>query len=341
MMEEVKKKNKSKKTEVKKATTKKTPATKKSDAKKKIEVKKVAKKTTTKKNEIKEQAAKKVQNKKSSTSKEKNIAPKKLEQKITKTTKEPVKEEKKINDKVISKKEVINETELNKEKNLEKTLIFDGTQTKNLREVVDKLEEENIVLKDKVIKRSKAKKVICISLVILILSAITITTAYCVNVELELRRNSQTLNSNIYEKVADNIKEGNIKKEESNNNGELTAADVIEEKKYSNITTISLATFEEKIMAKEDMGILISSSTCYYCITYEPTVNESLANIEKNIYRLDVTRMSKEEKTRLRTYYSFTKTPTLFYIKDGIVTTDLVGKQENEKLDNWVKENFK
>ena len=42
---------------------------------------------------------------------------------------------------------------------LERTLIFDGRENQNLAEVVQKLEEENVVLEDKIIKRSKGKKI--------------------------------------------------------------------------------------------------------------------------------------------------------------------------------------
>lgn len=311
------------KKEKKKTTTTKTTTTKKS-SQTKTTPKKTATKTTTTKSSSKKPTTKKVAAKTTTKTVTKS-APKK---KVTKTS---------STSKV--KKPVVKLTE---EELLEKTIIFDGRQNQNLAEVVEKLEEKNIVLEDKVIKRSKGKKIAIIVLTVLIFAIIIATTAYVVKHELSkgpIDNKAETLNSNIYKKVVENYKTiGAINKENSKNNDESKVS--IEDIEYDNISTITLKEFEEKILDKEDMTILISSTTCYPCITFEPTISEVYSKLNKTIYRINITAMSKEEKERFRTYYKFTLTPTIFTIKDGYVKSEITGNKTSEELTNWVNQNI-
>ncbi len=230
--------------------------------------------------------------------------------------------------------------EVSKEEQLEKTLIFDGRQNQNLVEVVEKLEEKNVVLEDKVIKRSKVKKVIIIILTILIFGIIAATTYYAINAEIIRSESNQTLNSNIYKKVARNYKTiSEINKQEKKDKESETAADTIEEIEYSNIETISLADFERKILEKENMTVLIASSTCYPCLTFEPVINEVYQEKEATIYRINISMLSETEVTRFRTYYAFKVTPTIFTIKDGIATSESTGVLSKEELISWIDKN--
>lgn len=215
-----------------------------------------------------------------------------------------------------------------KEDKLEKTLIFDGTRNKNLNDVVDKLEEDNIVLDDKIIKRSPAKKCAIIVLVIAILAIIVATTVYVVDYTINETSPRQTLNSNIYKNVSKTIKRKG-KLSSNSNSG-------IEETEYSNIKTISLKELEDKLVNKENMSVLVASTNCYHCITFEPLLNEVFSENNKTIYRLNVINLSNEEMNRFRTYYSFTKTPTLFKVEDGYVTAELIGTATKEELTKWI-----
>ena len=225
---------------------------------------------------------------------------------------------------------------VNKEENLEKTLIFDGTQNKNLEEVVDKLEEDNVVLKDKVIKRSKVKKVVIIILIIAILSIIIGTSAYVVNERNKEKENNQTINSNIYNKVSKNLEKGD--NQEESENVTVDSDDSESAIKYENIKTISLNEFEDKVVDKEDMIILVSKGTCYACLSYEPIVDEVFKDNKKIIYRIDVSSLNDEETERFRSYYAFLGTPSIFRIKDGIVSSEIIKTKSKEDLDEWVKE---
>ncbi len=275
----------------KKTTTSVTKASTKATPKKSTATKKTTKKTTTPKKVVKKTPPKKI-----TTPKEEKLEGKK-------TTSE----------------------------SLEKTIIFDGNQSKNILEVVDKLEEENVCLDDKVIKRSKIKKYIIIILTILIFVVIGSTIGYIVNTHIKEKENNQTLNSNIYKKVNANYK--TINDIEENKGSSLT------EDEYENIEDITLAEFEKKNYNKENMTIFVSSTTCYHSITFESVIDKVYGSLDKKIYRINITSLTDEEIERFRTYYAFKVTPTIFTIKDGIVTSEVTGTMTEEELTTWAKEN--
>ena len=273
--------------------------------------------------------------KKSSTNNKSKQVPKKVVNKPKQQAKQQAKQQPKQQPKPQQVKEIT------KEEQLEKTLIFDGRQNKNLLEVVEKLEEKNVVLEDKVIKRSNVKKIIIIILTILIFSIIAVTTWYVVKDEMQRTEDNQTLNSNIYKKVAKKYKTiSDINKQEKKDNKDKeTAADTIKEIEYSNIETIGLAEFERKILEKENMTILIASSTCYPCLKFEPTIDEVYKERNAKIYRINISLLSEEEVNRFRTYYAFKVTPTIFTIKEGIATAESTGNLSKEELINWLDKN--
>jgi predicted bacteriocin transport accessory protein len=302
---------KKKKTTAKKTTqTKKTQTAKKSNNTKKVTTKK---KTNS--------AAKKPAAKKA-TSAKKQQAKKQVAKKTV--AKQPVKKQE------VKKPEV---KESKKEEALEKTIIFDGRQNKNLAEVVEKLEEKNVVLDDKVVKRSKGKKIAIILLSILMVAVVIADIIFVINYYKQEKINSQTTTSNIYDKAKKNYKDIddiNVEEKKTTDEGEEI---------YPNIKTITVKEFEEKAFKKENMVVMVSSSTCYHCITFEPTVDKVFKSAKKTIYRIDVASTNQEEIDRFRTYYAFTVTPTIFSVKDGVVVADSTGSIDEESLTKWVNEN--
>ena len=330
----------------KNTTTKKTNNAKKTTTTKKVNTqnnkKKPVKKTTQGAKQQPKKQVKKVTPKKNET---KKVAPKKVEEtkikKVTLTasassisnpdpepTPVPV---------VTEEIEKIIEIEVDNDEGeslLERTLIFDGRENQNLAEVVQKLEEENVVLEDKIIKRSKGKKIAVMVLTILIFVVIIATAIYVIHSEISRVTNNQTLNSNIYEKVAQKYSNINDIDTEKKTDSSLTNED------YKNIEDITLGQFEKKILEKEDMIVLVSSTTCYYCIDYEPIIDEVFKELDKKIYRINIIALDKEEETRFRTYYAYKKAPTIFTIKNGIVKNDLVGKKDKKDLIDWLNHNM-
>ena len=194
-----------------------------------------------------------------------------VEKEVTPVIEEPV-----VTEEI--EKVIEEEVDTEEESILEKTLIFDGRENQNLAEVVEKLEETNVVLEDKIIKRSKARRIIVNILALLILVTIVGTIIYVVRAEKIEETNSQTLNSNIFDKVSKNYNDVKDIDTEKKTENELTKED------YDNIESITLGEFEKKILEKEDMYVLIASTTCYYSIEYESIVDEVFKEIDRFFY---------------------------------------------------------
>ena len=266
----------------------------------------------------------------------KKVSPKKVEKSKIEKAELEVKEEK---EQLIVTEEIekVIEVEVDtteEESILEKTLIFDGRENQNLAEVVQKLEEENVVLEDKVIKRSKGRKIAVMILSALIAITIISTIIFVIYSENERIKNSQTLNSNIFDKVSNKYDSADDIDTEKKTENEL------DKENYENIESITLGEFERKILKKEDMVVIVTSTTCLFCVEYEPIVDEVFRELDKKIYRINITTLSDKEIDRFRTYYAFKKTPTIFTIKNGIVKKDLVGKKTKNELTNWLKQNL-
>ena len=214
---------------------------------------------------------------------------------------------------------------------LEKTIIFDGRQNKNLKEVVEKLEKDSVTVENRTIKRSKGKALAIFVIGCLMLFIAGATTLYVINEKAKDDENKQTVNSNVFKKVNRNLKDDEKK-------NEITTTEV-DEKVYDKIENITLKDFEEKALAKEDMFILVASNTCYHCATFEPILNEVLIEKESKIYRIDIAKLTNTEVERFRTYFAFTVTPTIFVVKDGIVKAEHSGSMSKEDLVEWMNRN--
>ncbi len=313
-----------------------TKNTKKNTVAKKTKTKVTPKKVETKKTSASSESKAKTSTKssKESTKTKTAAASKKAPAKATTTTKKaPTKSTTaKTTNKSPSKTSTTKKTSTSateKTQALEHTIIFDGIENKNIADVVNKLEEETVTVEDKVIKRSKVRKLIIILLYIIIIVIILATTAYVINNQIGDKKPKETINSNINGKVKSTYKsESHIKDEHK-----------AEKSPYSNIENISLGAFEQKAYQKEDVHILVASSTCYYCALFEETVNEAYKDSKQKIYRIDIHKLTSAEIETFRNYYAFTDTPTIFAIKDGVVTSELVGTTTKEELMKWIKDN--
>jgi len=284
------------------------------------------KKTTTKS----KQTTRSKNNPKKVNTKTKSIASKKTKSNVTKKTttkKAPVK---KVAPKKAVKKEV-SKVEVSNEEKLEKTYVFDGLEDKNIKEVVNELEKEKVVLDDVVIERHKSNKNIIYILIVLIIVTIGLCTSFVVN-EIKEEKAAKANANNIFDKVNANVNSGDRKE-----SSELTEVD---EKKYDNIKTISLKEFEDKVLNKEDMNIIVASSTCIHCLTYEPVVDEVLGELGKKIYRINIYAMTQDDVDTFRMYYEFSGTPIIFTVKDGFIKNELKGTKNKEDFKKWAEENL-
>lgn len=334
MAEEKKKKTTTKENKTKNSPVTKKGTTKNNKKKTNNNTQTTKKKVTTNKQTKKVEPKKEVKKFENLEKVDKHEVEKKVETKAAKKAEPKVEKEQieKVEEPIVTEEKII-EIET-KEDNLEKTLIFDGRENQNLAEVVKKLEAENVILEDKVIKRSKGKKIAVMILTALIFITIIGTAIYVIHSEIEREINSQTLDSNIFDKVSNQYSSVDEIDTEKKTDSDLDKED------YENIESITLGEFEKKILKKEDMIVIVTSTTCLYSIEYEPIVDEVFKSLDKKIYRINITSLTTEETERFRTYYAFTTTPTIFTIKNGIAKKELVGQMTKEELEDWLKENM-
>lgn len=323
---------------LKKINEEKTDTTKKSSKVKKDS--KVSSKITEKTSAKEKKKTKKDENKTLEKETPKKVQSQKESKKVENENINEIKEEKTI----LDEPSIDTETQdyLSRTMRLERTMIFDGTQSKNLEEVVEKLSEDNVVLRDKVIKRNPFNR----NMIIILIVAMIIVFVSCTGYIIYFTQNTQkeevstpTFNSDNYnktEKIENQSSNGNSTESDSSTSSTDTA---FEEINYSNIQTITIDELEQKINNKDNFITIISSQTCYYCITFEPIANEVFKEKNKILYRLNITNMTQDETNRLREYYPFTSTPTILAIKEGAVSTLLEGLQDENSFSTWVDNN--
>ena len=225
--------------------------------------------------------------------------------------------------------------EVTKEEKLERTMIFDGTQKKNLEEVVNKIGEDKVVLKDKVIKRRPINRYIIYVLSVLILVTLV---GSIIAINKESKKNNKNTEPDSFERL-------NAADYQRNDGSEIrnTARDTIKDEdvdiKYSNLKTITIDEFSVKVAEGEKMLVMISSETCSFSILAENDYNRVLSEEKRLMYRLDITAMTDEENARLRNYYPYTATPTVIAVKDGEIVSEVEGTQTEAEFRNWVRSN--
>lgn len=296
------------------------------EEKKKVTKKTTASKTSNKKNTTKSTTKKQTTTKKTTSTKTtKKTTTKKTPVKEIKQTKKIEKEKQEVVELEQVIEPVIEKEETTEEiVNLDKTLIIDGEENENLKEVVNNLEKDRILTKDKVIIRSKARKQIILILLIAIIVSILFATIFIIKEEVV---NKQTVNSDIMSKVS------------RNEDKEFVSEEVEDNDEYEKIQMINVAEFEKRIKEKENMLIIITEQTCLYCLEYEPIVEEVLQEQNRVMYELDTFYLNQDELKRFREYYAFDSMPTIFYVKDGVVVSDLIGSKSKDELSTWIKNN--
>ena len=246
---------------------------------------------------------------------------------VKKTAKKKVEE--KINIPIIEKEE--KKTSTNKEALLEKTYIFNKKEKENLEQVVNELDKNKIFVEDKVVERSPLNRGLIIFLVIAIVGVVIGCTIYSLyNADKE--DTSLDYTNDLYRSISIDGEEVEVDDEEK-----VTMPDI----DYSNITNTDLGGFERMLVEGKEMLVLISSSTCYHCITFEPVLNEVLVTKKDKAIRLNITNMTNDETQRLRKYYAFDSAPTLLVIKKGQVRASTSGSMSKEEFTAWYEENVK
>ncbi len=116
-------------------------------------------------------------------------------------------------------------------------------------------------------------------------------------------------------------------------------ADKLMSKSYFNEITYN--DLIDKIKNKESFVVLISQTTCSHCISYKPKL-ESVANEYKvDVYYIDVDLLSESEEKNLKTYISYSSTPSTVFIKNGEETSAATRINGDVQLQDTIIKKFK
>ncbi len=285
------------------------------------------KKSNTKKKSVaatKKTTTKKVSAKKTTTTKK--AVPKKTPAKKTVAKKAPAK---KIDTKKVVEEKV--ETKVTpKEEVLEKTYVFNKEEKIDLSEAVKKLNQTQEPSYENIGKLDKENKSIILGLTV----AIALIVIGCLIYVVVNINKQNTLEENYIDDSKYKNIEYNVDKEEKDSSSKS-----FKDADYSNLINTNIDDFEVKVAEGKNMLVLISSDTCFYCVTFEPILNEVLVANNTKAIRLNISRMNNEETKRLRNYYAFKAAPTLLNIKKGEVITDYEGAMDKAALENWYDAN--
>lgn len=107
--------------------------------------------------------------------------------------------------------------------------------------------------------------------------------------------------------------------------------------KLNGYTKISYTEFNEKKANGETFPLVIGSSTCSACATYEIIMKQYIESNQVEIFYIDLSDVSEDEYDKLRTEISFTGTPTTVFYKDGVLTSFYNRLDGAEDIDNVQK----
>lgn len=100
-------------------------------------------------------------------------------------------------------------------------------------------------------------------------------------------------------------KEENQENESSNDN-------------YNNLQEIKLVDLEYLINQKENFILLVSQTTCSYCIEYKPTLNSVLNSHNLKAYYIEKNLLTKDENTSFSQIIETPGTPTTAFFIKGV-----------------------
>ncbi len=129
----------------------------------------------------------------------------------------------------------------------------------------------------------------------------------------------------------------NFKDKDINNNEEINVNNFVEDKKE--YIDIDYNTLSNMVGNKETFIVVFTITGCSHCRDYEPIVYEVINNNNINIYRLNYTDLSDEDKTSIVNMTGLKSTPTTIFYRNGIEIDRCVGFVSKEKLEEKLRNN--
>lgn len=115
-----------------------------------------------------------------------------------------------------------------------------------------------------------------------------------------------------------------------------------ENNKLNGYSKLSYNEFNIKKDNNDTFPLVIGSSTCSACATYEVVMKQFIESYQVEVFYIDLSELSENEYSKLKTEISFTGTPTTVFYKDGNLTSyynRLDGAEDIEEIKKYLEKN--
>lgn len=96
---------------------------------------------------------------------------------------------------------------------------------------------------------------------------------------------------------------------------------------------IDFKTFENLVDKKESFVLVVGSSTCSACATYEVTMEKIINDYNLDIKYIDVSKLSDKESSKLdaKTHYNYSTPVTVFFKKGVLDNSSTIRRAQSSK----------
>lgn len=113
--------------------------------------------------------------------------------------------------------------------------------------------------------------------------------------------------------------------------------------KLTTYSEISYKELNQKLDQKENFVLLLGSSTCSHCKAFKKTLDAVIKDYQVEVFYIDVSKLSEDDKNSLSSKIQFKYTPTLIFIEEGVASSAinkrLVGESTYDKVVKKFKSN--
>ena len=92
-------------------------------------------------------------------------------------------------------------------------------------------------------------------------------------------------------------------------------------KKLAGYTEISYNEFNKLKEENKTFPLVIGSATCSACMSYKPVMEQFISDYQVEVFYIDISKLSDEDYSKLKTEISFTGTPTTVFYENGSLTS--------------------
>lgn len=103
--------------------------------------------------------------------------------------------------------------------------------------------------------------------------------------------------------------------------------------KYTEYNEIDLNTFEKMVNNKESFVLVVGSSTCSACSTYQVTMEQIITDYNLDIKYIDVSKLTEKESSKLdaKTHYNYSTPVTVFFKNGNLDNSSTLRGSQNAK----------